>query len=144
MRYAVAIVLCLVLLVAGCAGSGGFTFKQVTYSLEGGIGGLDMEMTIQQDGTYQVAEKGKLGKPYSLSVSEFRTLKQLMASVDWPSLAPRYTDPTIADALFEGIVVKGAAKRDYTTVVGTGGTPPPALAALLARLQVMLKEHRPE
>lgn len=143
MKHAVALLFCLALLAGGCAGSGAFTFKQVTYALQGGIGGLDMAMTINQDGTYQVGEKGKLSKQYSLSGSEFRALRQLMASLDWSSLAPRYTDPTIADALFEGIVIKGAAKRDYTTVVGTGGTPPAELATLLARLQVILKEHRP-
>jgi hypothetical protein len=145
MKYAVAILALLALAFAlgACTRPSGFTFTQVTYTLQGGIGGLNLQMSVQADGTFQVNEASRAGPAKTLPSAQLQELKQLMGKVNWAGLAPNYTDPSVADALLEGIVLKGAGKQDYTTVVGTGGAPPAELAALMAKLQVIMKENRP-
>lgn len=142
MRYVGVILAILAVLVSGCSQSKAFTFQEVTYSLSGGIGGLDMQILIMSDGSYQATERGKPVKSGTLSGEEMQRLKQELASVDWSTIAPSYTNPKVADAMLEAIHLRGVGSRDYETVVGTGGAAPADLISLMAHLQQILKEHR--
>lgn len=143
MRKAMLLALVLVMaLAAGCASqSGSKAFKDLTYSLTGGIAGFDQRLTVKADGSFQLSEKGKAEKSGKLSDQERKALQDLAAKVKWASLEAQYVDPKVADAMMDGVKVT-IGEKQYETVVGTGGQAPAELSQLLARLRQIMTDHR--
>jgi hypothetical protein len=144
MRNVLGLLLALSLMLgAGCTPgkSGREGFKELAYSVTGGIAGFDQQLAIGSEGSFQTAEKGKPGKSGSLTAAELKTLRDLVGKVQWAAVAERYVDPKVADALMQTVTVNVGGKQ-YQTTVGTGGQAPAALMELLGPLQRIYAEHR--
>jgi hypothetical protein len=136
------LVLVLVLaLLAGCGRSTG-AGTLVKWRRTGGIAGLDQGLAIAPSGEVQAHTSGKLGPLDHLSRAESAELAKLLQAITPDSLRPAYVDPKVADAVFESVAVQ-AADQPWESEVGTGGSPPPELAALLAFLARLYEAHRP-
>lgn len=130
MRARSVLLLLVLLLVTGCGqGSVSFDFDEVRYTLTGGVAGFNRVLQVKPDGSYEVFEETQSIGRGRLAGADLRQLKELLAAVEWLELQPAYTDPTVADALF-GTVLLRVGEQAHETVVGTGGSPPPAVAAL--------------
>lgn len=145
MRIRFVLMLTLILALAtGCAGSGtsgAMHFEELRYHLSGGIAGMDQELLIKADGTYQVTERGQAGASGTLSAAELTGLKEWLAKVDWKGLKPAYVNPRIADGMLEELTLT-AGSATHSVKVGTEGGAPKALADLLARLNQTLAARR--
>jgi hypothetical protein len=129
----------LLLLAVGCAAqSANFSFVEVRYSLSGGVAGFDRTIRIAPDGSYRLTEAGRGEQTGKLSASALRGLKRLLSEVDWAELKGSYRDPKVVDSLDQTVAVR-TARAEYITTVGTGGEPPPAVAALLTYLSSIAK-----
>jgi hypothetical protein len=128
---------------AGCASQSGSSkqFKDLTYSLTGGIAGFDQRIAVKADGSYQLSEKGKADRAGKLSDQERKALQDLAGKVKWAGLQAQYVDPKVADAMMEGVKVT-IGEKQYETVVGTGGQAPAELSQLLAQLKQIMTDHR--
>lgn len=133
--------LLVLMILLGCSvGSTAPEFSEVVYHLSGGIAGYNRQIAIAADGSFQVTDKGQ---PFVRGTLPDRTMKQLQAAmgdVSWVGVAPRYTDPRVADAIYEAITVKVGTKA-YTVVVGTGSSPPRPVAVLASVLKQILADH---
>ncbi|HEY3364359.1 MAG TPA: hypothetical protein VGK74_04845 [Symbiobacteriaceae bacterium] len=123
------------LLAGGCMSSGEKTprWERITYSRSGGIAGFDQQLTIGTDGSYNIIDRGRKTVSGKLPGAELKALRERVAAVQWAQMAPKYINPEIADAIFEGVAIDIDA-HSYTTLVGTGGAPPAELRQLLQLL----------
>lgn len=132
----------LALVAGGCSGTGGQTPKwsSITYSLTGGIAGFDQQLTVGNDGSFSVTNRGQKVSSGKLSAPELQSVRDGLAAVPWDRVASKYIDPRVADAMFESVATK-LNGHDYTTEVGTGGTPPAELRQFLDTLHQILRNH---
>ncbi len=135
--------LAVVLLAAtGCGKeSVSFPFEEVRYTLSGGVAGFDRVLSVRPDGSYEIMDDGRSVRRGRLPGEHLRALKERLAAVDWLDLQPEYSDPKVADALFETVIVRTEMQKHETTV-GTGGTPPAELSDLLVFLADRARELR--
>ncbi|HLO04551.1 MAG TPA: hypothetical protein VK191_15685 [Symbiobacteriaceae bacterium] len=137
------LVLLLVLaLLAGCSRSSS-SGTLVKWRRTGGIAGWDQGLAIAPTGEVQAHTNGRLGPLGHLSPSESAELERLLQAIAPTSLRPSYDDPQVADAIFDSVAVQSTEVR-WESQVGTGGKPPPELAALLAFLANLFDAHRPK
>lgn len=133
--------LALAVALGGCLSpSGAPKWDTLTYSRTGGIAGFDSQLTVSADGVYQVVDRGRHVASGKLSGAELKALRERVAAVKWGELAPKYVDPRVADAIFEGVSIQ-LETRGYTTMVSTGGTPPGELVQVLEVLRQILADH---
>lgn len=135
------ILLGVLILLAGCgrpSGSGAL----VKWSRTGGIAGLDQGLAIAPTGEVQAHANGKLGPLGRLTRAESAELQRLLQAITPASLRPSYDDPQVADVIFDSITVQAGEER-WASQVGTGGKPPPELAALQTFLATLYDKHRP-
>lgn len=139
-----ALLLSLLLVAApGCSKeSVAFPFDEVRYTITGGVAGFDRAMRIAPDGSYRVEEAGRTLRRGRLSGAQLQELKGLLKEVDWEALKPRYIDGRVVDSLDQTVSVR-RERVEYVTLVGTGGSPPAPVAALLAFLGGVLQEAYP-
>lgn len=128
-------------LLAGCGRPSG-AGALVKWRRTGGIAGVDQGLAIAPSGEVQAQTSGRLGLLGQLSRQESAELKRLLAVVEPASLRSAYTDPKVADALFERVSLEGEPER-WAVQVGTGGEPPAELEALLAFLRRLYEQYRP-
>lgn len=136
------ILVVLLALVAGCGRASG-PGRLVKWSRTGGIAGFDQGLAIAPTGEVQAHANGRLGPLAHLSRAESAELTRLLQAIEPDSLRPSYTDPKVADALFETVSVQSAELR-WESQVGTGGNAPPELTALLTFLAKLFDQHRPQ
>lgn len=131
-------------LAAGCGGSGksgAIAFDELRYHLSGGIAGIDQELLIKADGTYQITDRGKAGATGQLTAAELDGLRERLAKLDWKGLKAEYINPRIADGMVEQLTVK-TGTATHAVSVGTEGGAPAALTDLLGRLGQTLADKR--
>jgi hypothetical protein len=114
----------------------------VKWRRTGGIAGVDQGLAISPTGEVQAHSSGRLGAQGDLSKAETAELETLLRAVTPTALRPSYGDPKVADALWDSVIVQSTADR-WESQVGTGGNPPPELAALIAFLSQLYEAHRP-
>lgn len=130
----------LLLVAAGCGQpSVDFAFEEVGYSLTGGIAGFDRSIRIAPDGSFRVSDAGRTVRSGRLSGATLRELKRHLREVDWAAVRPAYSDLTVVDSLYQSVTLR-TARGEQVTTVGTGGDPPPPVAALVAFLDQILRE----
>lgn len=132
----------MLLAAPGCGQpSADFSFEEVRFSITGGIAGFDRTIRIGPDGSYRVSDAGRSVRSGRLSGESLRRLKQLLAEVDWDAVKPAYTDRKVVDSLHQMVSVR-TERSEYITAVGTGGSPPQPVAALVAFLDEALRKGR--
>lgn len=133
----------MLLAAPGCGKpSANFAFEEIRYTISGGVAGFDRTFRIAPDGSYRVSEAGRTVRSGKLSGANFRELKRLLTEVDWAKLRLEYLDRKVVDSLHQSVSVR-MARSEYITTVGTGGSPPPPVAALVAFLDKALRQVLP-
>jgi hypothetical protein len=142
MKRLVVLLVGLALALTGCfTRSSGKEFRNLVFTVTGGIAGIDQRLTFTTNGAFHLTEKGRPTKTGRLSADELRTVKELAERVNWPALQEQYVDPEVADAIFDGVSIQ-LGNTTYKTMAGTGGQPPVELGALLSQLKQVLTDHR--
>lgn len=115
----------------------------VKWRRTGGIAGVDQGLAIAPTGEVQAHSSGRLGAQGRLTKEEVAELDRLLQAITPTALRPSYSDPKVADALWDSVIVQTKGDR-WESQVGTGGSPPPELGALLAFLSHLYEAHRPQ
>jgi hypothetical protein len=105
----------------------------VEFGRQGGLAGLDDQVTVQADGSYQIVRKGGTPTPGRLSPDELAHLRAVLESAhfgDIPAVNPG------ASALADGFTYR-VAYAGHEVLAQDGGVPP-ALAPVLDTLAGIL------
>ncbi|MFZ5816071.1 MAG: hypothetical protein ACOY93_12300 [Bacillota bacterium] len=119
--------------------SADFAFTEVGYAVTGGVAGFDRSLRIDPDGSYRATDANRPERSGRLTGAQLRELKRLLGEVDWAGLRFSYVDGRVVDSLHQSLTVR-TEQVEHQTTVGTGGEPPPEVAALLAFLDSLLRE----
>ncbi len=129
------------LMVAGCGSGGAGSFEQVVYHLSGGVAGLDQQLVIKGDGTFETSVRGRVNTSGTLPEDELEGLKERLRQIDWEAIQERYVDPGVKDALLDTVTVDfGGETRQFT--VGTEAEAPEALVELIGYMKTLMARHR--